>query len=551
MAKLRITEDRVFISNTIDQSADLTLDKAADLVRLISFLILLILPFCVLLIQLTDANKQNALAATEILPPIHVQGNKIVTDTGQQVNLRGVNRGNGPEHACMRTNGINGPTDLASVQAMINWKINIVRIPLNEDCWLGINGAVLGGAAYQQLIIDYVNLLNQNQIYALADLHINAPGAQKATNLEKMADADHALGFWRSVATAFKGNDRVIFDLFNEPHVSGPCWLNGGTAAACGTSFQIVGTQQMLNTIRATGATNIVLAGGISNSSQWFSYKPSDPLNNIMTGFHRYGNEDKTCGISCIDSNYAQVIAQVPVYVGEFGESWDSSLCTTSFISSFASWMDSKQLNYSMWTWNPGSGCATDSLISDWSGTPLSPHGTWYKNYLNTVVTQAPPPSSSTPLPTSTPPPSSTPLPTSTSQQQVLAVNLVNASTNTYIQTITSGQTINLATLPTTCLTLRAITDPSPVGSVLFSYDGDNAYHIENHLPYDIASDSGTPPLPNCWTLTVGSHSLFVTPFSDSDADAIAGTTLNLNFTVINHRPLIKMDGNKRCQFVH
>jgi hypothetical protein len=123
-----------------------------------------------------------------------------------------------------------------------------------------------------------------------------------------------------------------------------------------------------------------------------------------------------------------------------------------------------------------------------------------------------------------------------------LAVNLVNASTNTYIQTITSGQTINLATLPTTCLTLRAITNPSPVGSVLFSYDGDNAYHIENHVPYDIASDSGTPPLPNCWTLTVGSHSLFVTPFSDSNAEDIAGTTLNLNFTVINQPP-IDQDG--------
>jgi endoglucanase len=524
MAKFKIPEDRVFITDPIDRSRELTLDRATDVVRLIFFLILLILPFCVLLIQLTDASKQNALAATEILPPIHVQGNKIMTDTGQQVILRGVNRGNGPEHACMRTNGINGPTDLASVQAMLNWKINTVRIPLNEDCWLGINGAVLGGAAYQQLIIDYVNLLNQNQIYAVVDLHINAPGMQRATALEKMADADHALDFWASVATAFKGNDRVIFDLFNEPHVSGPCWLNGGTAAACGTSFQIVGMQQMLNTVRATGATNIVIAGGISDSSQWFSYTPSDPLKNIMTGFHLYGNSPRNCGISCIDSNYAEVIAQVLVYVGEFGESYDASGCTTTFISSFASWMDSKQLNYTIWTWNPGSGCATKALISDWSGTPLSHHGIWYQNYLNTVVTQAPP--------------SLIPLPTPTSQQ-VLAVNLVNVSTNAYILTITSGQTINLAVLPTTCLTLRAITNPSPVGSVLFSYDGDNAYHIENNFPYDINSDSGTSPLPNCWSLTVGSHSLLVRPFSNSNASDTAGTPLSLNFTVINQPPTL------------
>src|SRR5207248_2487461 len=110
---------------------------------------------------------------------------------------------------------------------------------------------------------------------------------------------------------------------------------------------------------------NIVLAGGISNSSQWFSYTPSDPLNNIMTGFHKYGNLTKNCDISCIDSNYAQVIAQVPVHIGEFGESYDASLCTTSFISSLAAWMDSKQLNYTVWIWHPGSGCATNTLISD------------------------------------------------------------------------------------------------------------------------------------------------------------------------------------------
>src|ERR687886_798954 len=99
---------------------------------------------------------------------------------------------------------------------MVNWKINIVRIPLNEDCWLGINGPVLGGPAYQQVIKTYVNLLNRNNIYALVDLHINAPGTQQALHLEPAADADHAVDFWRSVATAFNGNNRVIFDLFNE-----------------------------------------------------------------------------------------------------------------------------------------------------------------------------------------------------------------------------------------------------------------------------------------------------------------------------------------------
>ena len=44
-----------------------------------------------------------------------------------------------------------GPTDAASIAAMKAWHINAVRVPLNEDCWLGINGVKpqYGGAPYR------------------------------------------------------------------------------------------------------------------------------------------------------------------------------------------------------------------------------------------------------------------------------------------------------------------------------------------------------------------------------------------------------------------
>ena len=61
------------------------------------------------------------------------------------------------------------------------WKINVVRIPLNEDCWLGLNGANPSGDPYQKAIISYVNLINQNKMYVIVDLHWNAPGSTKAT----------------------------------------------------------------------------------------------------------------------------------------------------------------------------------------------------------------------------------------------------------------------------------------------------------------------------------------------------------------------------------
>src|SRR6266550_456435 len=75
--------------------------------------------------------------------------------------------------------------------------------------------------------------------------------------------------FWRQVGTAFKGNDRVVFDLFNEPfpdsNADTPeawrCWRDGGTCR--GMSFQAAGMQELVDAVRVTGATNVIIVGGV------------------------------------------------------------------------------------------------------------------------------------------------------------------------------------------------------------------------------------------------------------------------------------------------
>ena len=134
-----------------------------------------------------------------------------------------------------------GPNDAASVQAIAAWHTNVVRVPLNEDCWLGINGvnANYSGTTYQDAIVNYVNLLNQNGLYAIVELHWSAPGTTSATGQNPMPDADHSPAFWSSVASTFKTNHAVLFDLFNEPFpdnnqdttAAWTCWKNGGTCS--------------------------------------------------------------------------------------------------------------------------------------------------------------------------------------------------------------------------------------------------------------------------------------------------------------------------------
>ena len=83
------------------------------------------------------------------------------------------------------------------------------------------------GANYISAIKAYVSLLNANGMVAILDLHwtdgaYTGPGSgcssAQATCQKPMPDAAQAIPFWTSVASTFKGNDAVIFDLFNEPY---------------------------------------------------------------------------------------------------------------------------------------------------------------------------------------------------------------------------------------------------------------------------------------------------------------------------------------------
>src|SRR5438270_1182989 len=153
------------------------------------------------------APASGALAAGPPLS-IGVASNHLVDGNGTPIRLLGVNR-SGTEYACIQGWGIfDGPNDATSVAAMAAWHINVVRIPLNEDCWLNINGVnpAYAGATYQSAIQAYVNLLHQRGLYAILELHWNAPGTSQATGQQVMPDADHSPAFWSSVATFFKAD---------------------------------------------------------------------------------------------------------------------------------------------------------------------------------------------------------------------------------------------------------------------------------------------------------------------------------------------------------
>lgn len=320
----------------------------------------------------TAGSAASAPEGAAMVPFVRVQGNHLVNPEGQVVQLVGVDR-SGTEYACVQGWGIfDGPSDMASVAAMAAWGINAVRIPLNEDCWLGINGvkAAYAGANYQQAIEAYVDELAAAHLEAILDLHWSAPGSELAKGQNLMADASHSVAFWSSVATAFAHQPNVMFDLYNEPHgISWSCWLDGCTipASADQPSWQASGMQALVDAVRAAGATQPIMLGGLDwagDLSGWLSHEPIDPLHQLVASFHVYSFSGCNT-VSCWSSTVAPVAAKVPVVTGEVGQ---SSCDDTSFASRYFAWANSHGISYLAWTWDTW-GCPY-GLVTSYDGTP-------------------------------------------------------------------------------------------------------------------------------------------------------------------------------------
>jgi endoglucanase len=270
---------------------------------------------------------------------------------------------------------------------------------LNEACWNGesyVNPAY-AKTTYQNAIKAYVSLLNSNGIIAILDLHWtdgSYTGEQAGCSTEAkcqkpMPDAADSVPFWSSVAATFKSNDAVIFDLFNEPFpdkllptetAAWVCWLKGGSSCSPGISYSVAGMQTLVSTVRAAGANNVIMLGGLAysnNLTEWLKYEPTDPDHNLVASWHSY-SFNSCNSLSCWNSQIAPVIASVPIVAGEIGE----TDCADNYIDPLMAYLDSKSTSYLAWAWNASFSCSGGpGLITNYSGTPTA-YGAGYKKHL-------------------------------------------------------------------------------------------------------------------------------------------------------------------------
>ena len=357
-----------------------------------------------LLIGLLTTGLRTATAQASPVPRLQVAADELVDADGNQVVLHGVDI-TGPESQCVKGKGIfASPVGQMSVAAMKHWGVDAVRVPLNEACWNGESYVrpAFSGLRYRNAIEAYVTELNANGIVAILDLHWTDGSytgkaalcsSAQATCQKPMPDLAGSVRFWSSVARSFRNDDSVIFDLFNEPYpnralptetAAWECWRDGGASCSPGISYPVAGMQTLVDTVRATGARNVIMLGGLdfaNDLSDWLQYQPADPDHEEVASWHSYNTSG--CNTeSCWTANVAPVMASVPVIAGEIGE----NDCADDYIDPLMAFLDSDSSSYLAWVWNTSVTCTGGpSLITSYDGTPTA-YGAGYRSHLRSFA---------------------------------------------------------------------------------------------------------------------------------------------------------------------
>ncbi|MDQ3394272.1 MAG: T9SS type A sorting domain-containing protein [Bacteroidota bacterium] len=115
--------------------------------------------------------------------------------------------------------------------------------------------------------------------------------------------------------------------------------------------------------------------------------------------------------------------------------------------------------------------------------------------------------------------------------QQVVGYVLVNADTNEDLMPIKDGDKINLATLETKNLNIRANTIPENVGSVIFDLNDKKNFNTENVNPYSLAANFEGGSYKS-WVPETGVYTLTATPYTMINGKGASGKLKTIKFEI-------------------
>jgi hypothetical protein len=331
--------------------------------------------------------------------PLHVVGTQILNSQNQPVRLRGVNA------ASLEWNSTGEGHILKTLNVAIqDWQVNIIRLPLCQDRWFGkAPEQIDGGKAYRDLVHQAVDTCATQSCYIILDLHWSDCN-EWGLNIGQHSMPDtNSLMFWNNFAPVYANQPAVLYDLYNEPHdISWDVWLKGGMVTdrpntrggGPARTYQAVGMQTLLDAVRATGASNIVIAGGLDWAYDMSGFlggrQLSDPHGNgVIYANHCYDNKGDS--VDAWIGKLEKAAAKLPVIVSEFGGNSGPSrrVPADNWLLHVLQAIDDHRWSFTAWDLHAAAG---PTLISDWNYTPSPRFGVYVKQELAGTLPRYTPP---------------------------------------------------------------------------------------------------------------------------------------------------------------
>lgn len=328
------------------------------------------------------------------LPPLHVKGNRIFDSKNKPVLLRGVNC------ACMEWSSDGEGHIMETVRVAVeDWRANHIRLPMSQDRWFGKASEQKDqGVGYRALIKQVVDWCSSHNCYVMLDMHWNnADEWGKNIGQHQMPDMN-TLEFWKDCAKVYKNNPAVWFDLYNEPHdISWNIWRNGGEVvektgpgARQGqfkpVTYKTPGMQGLLDAVRATGARNLVIAGGLdwaydlSGFLKGYQLTDSKGGQGVVYACHDYPIKGDT--IEKYLSKLDAALPVIPVIMSEFGAENRGATANdpNPWVERMLKEWDARKCHWTAWDLHPAAGPCL--LQRGWDYKPSASFGVLVKNSL-------------------------------------------------------------------------------------------------------------------------------------------------------------------------
>jgi endoglucanase len=288
----------------------------------------------------------------------YVNGNTLCTPDGRPHLLHGVDR----PSLEWDPNGVQ--LSAADFVLMASWHANVVRVALNQDFWLSDSPSYAAG--YAARVDQAVQWAEQAGLDVILDLHWSDRGDYTVKPGQQLMADLHSLAFWKEVAARYRDDGRVLFELYNEPHdVTPQVWLSGGPSGA-DPAFTVVGMQELHDAVRAAGADNPVIVGGLDWAYD-LGHVAGSPVQgyNVMYATHPYNNSANRQPGQWF-SRWGYLAKTAPIVATEFGDG--TGTCSSDWDRQLIAYADTAHVGWTAWAWWAGD-CKFPSLLTDWTAS--------------------------------------------------------------------------------------------------------------------------------------------------------------------------------------